>query len=305
MGPPLILLTRSSRLALVQADLALQALQEAGIDARLRTCCTEGDRDRKTALARFGGRGAFVKAIEEALLDGLGDAAVHSLKDLPSRCPQGLRLAGVLPRGAAGDVLVSRRSASLATLPEGASVGTSSPRRSAQLLRERPDLSVVPLRGDVPTRLRKLAEGRYDGIVLARAGLDRLGPAPEHCTPLPFLPAPCQGIIALESRDDGEATRAAALVNHSPTWYAALAERRLLQRLQVGCHVPFAALATLEAQTMTCRAEILGSRGVAFASLSVSGRVDSPREALQLGDTLAERFLRDSGAIQLIREARQ
>ncbi|MCF7936698.1 MAG: hydroxymethylbilane synthase [Synergistales bacterium] len=301
----MILLTRASSLALAQAARAQEALCRAGYSTEIATCWTEGDRDQHRALARFGGSGAFCKAIEEALLAGRGDAAVHSLKDLPSRCPRGLRLAGVLSRDASGDVLVSRDGATLATLPERALIGTSSIRRRAQLLRARPDLQITHIRGNVPTRLQKLAEGRYDGIVLARAGLDRLGCAPEHCLALPFLPAPCQGIIALETLEGGEAEHAAATVTHSPSWYAALAERRLLQRLQVGCHVPFAALGVCEEGAMTLQAEILHSEGREHYRYATSGSVDSDDDALRLGDVLAERFLENGDAMTLIREARQ
>ena len=175
------LLTRGSALALIQAELMAEPLRRAGHQVEIVPRATRGDRDVHSPLPSFGGVGAFSSCISEALLEGSGEGAVHSLKDLPSRCREGLALAAVLPREREGDVLVPREGHTLDTLPPGSVVGTSSPRRRAQLLRSRPDLEVTHIRGNLPTRLKKLKEGPYDAIILAAAGLERL----EYCLTRP------------------------------------------------------------------------------------------------------------------------
>ena len=197
------LLTRGSTLALVQTERVASSLRFLGLDVDLDPVSTKADRDTISPLCSFGGSGAFSSCIEEALLRGMGDGAVHSLKDLPSCCREGLEIAAVCPRDSVEDLLLCREEQNLENLPRGAVVGTSSPRRRAQLLRLRPDLSVRELRGNVATRLQKLHDGLYDAIVLAHAGLDRLGIRTQNTMPLPFLPAPCQGIIALEAPLNG------------------------------------------------------------------------------------------------------
>ncbi len=169
------LLTRGSALALLQAERMALPLREKGLDVEIVPLSTRGDRDTVSPLCSFGGSGAFSGCIEEALLGGKGDGAVHSLKDVPSCCRDGLEIASVLPRDSAGDVLVSRGGHTLETLAEGAVVGTSSPRRKAQLLRVRPGLSVREIRGNLSTRLKKMEDGLYDALVLAAAGLERMG----------------------------------------------------------------------------------------------------------------------------------
>jgi len=287
---------------MAQAETIRLALAACGIEADLLTCRTHGDRDRTSPLTSFGGTGAFVRAIEEALLAGKGDAAVHSLKDLPSMIPEHLRLSAVAERGAVGDILITRGGENLDGLTEGAVLGTSSPRRKAQILRARPDIKVANIRGNVTTRLKKLEEGNYDGIVVAKAGLDRLGIAPEHSSILPFIPAPCQGIIALETMDEALVTEKAIKINHRDTWLCAIAERVLLRRLGVGCHVPFAALATVESGEMHISAEILEDDGSDYSAFSVSNTADSEEEASELGEELAGMFLSDGKAIKLIKE---
>jgi len=194
------LLTRSSPLAMAQARMWKDRIESLGHSVRLLDVSTHGDRDRRRHLACFGGFGAFVKALEDRLLSGQGHGAVHSLKDVPSVQPDGLVIAGVLERGPRGDVLVTREGLLLEELPEGASVGTSSLRRTAQILRARRDLKVLCCRGNVHSRLRKLEDGHFDAIILAKAGLERLGikvPFRE----LPFITSPAQGAVALEARE--------------------------------------------------------------------------------------------------------
>src|SRR5262245_57160213 len=192
--------TRGSALALAQAGLVRAGL---GADAEIVPMRTEGDRLADATLAAVGGKGLFVREIEEALLRGQIDVAVHSLKDLPAEPPAGLALVAFLPREDARDVLVALRSVTLDDLPPGAVIGTSSPRRRGLGLAAGPDLGVEPIRGNVDTRLRKLAAGGFEAVLLAAAGLRRLGLAPAHCAPLDperFVPAVGQGIIAVEAR---------------------------------------------------------------------------------------------------------
>jgi hydroxymethylbilane synthase len=244
--------TRGSDLALSQARhiIALLERHHPGVDFRIVEVSTRGDRDRETPLHRAGGVGLFVKGLEVALLDDEIDLAVHSLKDMPSRVPPDLALAAVPRRADPRDTLVSAAGGTLMDLPPGAWVGTGSPRRRAQILALRPDLQVVGIRGNVDTRLRKLFAGDYDAVVLAAAGLIRLGregAVTEWLSPQVLLPAAGQGALAVEIRADDEETRAlAAAANHQAAWAAARAERSFMARLGAGCHVPAAAYAVVE-----------------------------------------------------------
>ncbi|MGI6783682.1 MAG: hydroxymethylbilane synthase [Aminivibrio sp.] len=284
------LLTRGSALALIQAELMAEPLRRAGHQVEIVPRATRGDRDVHSPLPSFGGVGAFSSCISEALLEGSGEGAVHSLKDLPSRCREGLALAAVLPREREGDVLVPREGHTLDTLPPGSVVGTSSPRRRAQLLRSRPDLEVTHIRGNLPTRLKKLKEGPYDAIILAAAGLERLGVMPGEASDLPFLPAPCQGIIALETPLGSELYELGRAITHGETHLCAAAERSLLRRLGVGCHVPFAALARMEGGILSLEAEIIHPLGSKTLSLSCKGPISSEGDAVRAGEALGERF---------------
>jgi len=294
------ILTRGSALALVQAERMAADLRGSGCSIEIVPWTTRGDRDTDSPLCSFGGSGAFSGCIEEALILGKGDGAVHSLKDIPSCCRAGLEIAAVLPRDSYADVLVCRENAVFDTLPEGASVGTSSPRRKAQILRIRPDLSVRNIRGNLSTRLQKLEEGQYDSIILARAGLDRLGISPEYAGELPFLPAPCQGIIALEAPMDSPLFAIGRSVSHRETHLCSLAERSLLRRLGVGCHVPFAAKAQMQGEMLTLEAEILDPLGRDCLRLSCTTAVYGEQDALKAGDTLAESFQENPDAARLL-----
>jgi hydroxymethylbilane synthase len=244
--------TRASLLARTQSGQVAAALSERlGAAVELVEVRTDGDADQRTPLASFGGVGVFVAAVREAVLRGEADLAVHSLKDLPTGPAAGLRVGAVPPREDPRDALVARDGATLATLPEGATVGTGSPRRAAQLLALRPDLGVVAVRGNVDTRLRTVAEGTLDAVVLAYAGLARLGrvdAVTEVLEPDQMLPAPGQGALAVECRDvdvDAALLDALRALDDDATRVAVTAERSLLATLEAGCSAPVGAHATV------------------------------------------------------------
>jgi len=241
--------TRTSPLALAQAAGVADALRRLGVEVDIVPMKTEGDRLASARLADVGGKGLFVREIEEALLRGTIDVAVHSLKDLPALLPAGLCLAAFPPREDPRDVLVTRTGRSLQELAAGAVVGTSSPRRRALVLAARPDVMVEPLRGNVDTRLGKLESGAFDAIILAAAGLRRLGVQPPHAValaPEEFIPAVGQGIIAVEARADDDKTLAAlAILDDGETRACAEAERAFLACLGASCNSPLAAHATV------------------------------------------------------------
>ena len=245
----LTIATRESRLALWQAE-HVRALLAArlGVDVRLLGMTTRGDQILDRTLSKVGGKGLFVKELETALEERRADLAVHSLKDMPMELPAGFALAAVLEREDPRDAWVSPRHASLAELPQGARVGTSSLRRVSQLASQRPDLRIEPLRGNLDTRLRKLDAGEHDAIVLAAAGLVRLGLSARirMCfEPSLMLPAAGQGALGIEIRADDEPLRAAlAGLIHTPTWLAVHAERAVSRGLGGSCSMPLAAHAT-------------------------------------------------------------
>jgi hydroxymethylbilane synthase len=247
--PPLRIGTRGSALALWQANHVKARLEDQGEAVELRAIATSGDRMLDRRLESIGGKGAFLKEIEEALLAGEIDLAVHSLKDVPTQLPDGLTLCAFLERADPRDALVSRSGAGLDALPRGARLGTTSLRRQSQLRARRPDLVVADLRGNVDTRLRRLREGAFDAILLAVAGIARLGRAAEiseRLDPDVLLPAPGQGVVALECRaGDERMARLAAALHHPPTARAVTAERAFLSALGGGCNVPLGALAEL------------------------------------------------------------
>jgi hydroxymethylbilane synthase len=281
--------TRSSALALVQARSIVAGLADPAEIVPMRT---EGDRLAEARLAVVGGKGLFVRELEEALLRGQIDVAVHSLKDLPAELPPGLCLAAFPPREDARDVLVARQPVTLESLARGARVGTSSPRRRALLLALRPDLTVNPIRGNVDTRLRKLGGGDWDAIVLAAAGLRRLALVPEHATALDpdvVVPAVGQGILAVEARADDDDTRGRlARLDHPGTRACALAERAYLARLGASCHTPMAGHARLDGDTLRMSAVVASEDGRRV--LRASGAAPAS-EAGRLGHELAETLL--------------
>jgi hydroxymethylbilane synthase len=287
--------TRASALALAQARAVTAGL--GGTEIEIVPMRTEGDRLAEARLAVVGGKGLFVRDIEEALLRGDIDLAVHSLKDLPAEQPAGLTLAAFLAREDARDVLVTRRKATLATLAPGARVGTSSPRRRALLLAARADLAVEPIRGNVDTRLRKLGAGDWDAIVLAAAGLRRLALAPEHCASLDpdvFVPAVGQGVIVVEARAHDHATHARLARIDDPTARAcALAERAYLARLGASCNTPMAAYARLDAGLVHMSAVVASEDGARVLRASATAPV---ADAVRLGRELAETLLQRGAA---------
>jgi len=269
MSTPLVIATRESRLALWQAQHVAALLRERlGASVELLGMTTRGDQILDRTLAKVGGKGLFVKELEEALDDGRAHLAVHSLKDVPMDLPAGFVLAAVLEREDPRDAFVSVRHAAFDALPHGAVVGTSSLRRAVQLRALRPDLVIEPLRGNLDTRLRKLDDGGYDAIVLAAAGLKRLGLAARIRAlfePDRMLPAAGQGALGIELRADaGPLSAQIATLTHAPTWLAAQAERAVSRTLGGSCSLPLAAHAVLEGGVLRLRA-LLGDADLARA----------------------------------------
>ncbi len=295
--------TRGSPLAVRQAELVAEALRRAwpGLAVELVPLATSGDKLAHASLAEVGGKGLFVKEIEEALLDGRVALAVHSLKDLPAELPPGLTLAAFPAREDPRDALVSRDAPGLAALPRGARVGTGSLRRRVQLLARRPDLVVEPIRGNVETRLRKLHEVPYDAVVLAVAGLRRLGLAPAGAVvlePDEMLPAVGQGVLAVETRaDDASTRRLAAPLDDPATRAAASAERAFLARVGGSCATPLAAHAWLEGQSLRLETFLATPDGTRLLRDGDRGDALAPAE---LGRRVAERMLA-RGAADIIR----
>lgn len=299
--------TRASSLALWQANHVVGRLRATTPELNIHVAriTTQGDRLRDRALSQIGDKGLFVKEIEDALLAGEIDLAVHSLKDVPTELPDGLAVGAILEREDPRDALVTADGrSSLATLPVGARVGTSSLRRQAQLLAVRPDLQVVDLRGNVDTRLRMLDTEKYDAIVLARAGLVRLGHAEAITESLAvdvMLPAVGQGALCIEIRaEDRNVKNVVALLDHQPTHQAALAERAFLHRLGAGCQAPIGAYASMSDTRLHLRGLVASLDGSRLVRDEISGRAT---EAVWLGTTLAERVLESGGHI-LLEEAR-
>ena len=295
--------TRGSALAMWQAEWTRTALErgEPGVMAAVVTIRTTGDRITDVPLAEVGGKGLFTKELDEALLDGRIDAAVHSLKDLPFDLPAGLLLAAVCEREDPRDALVSD-GRTLDRMPTGARIGTSSMRRRAQILARFPDVEVMTLRGNVDTRLRKLDDGAYDGIILAAAGLKRLGHAgriTEILRPEVMLPAIGQGALAIVClAADMETRQAVGMLDDPDTRAAVTAERAVMARLDGSCRIPIAAYAVTDDVTLRLEGLIASLDGARV----VSARSEGPRaDAGAVGRRLAER-LRASGGEEILRE---
>lgn len=286
--------TRGSALALAQVALATTALQavDSRVDVPVIEITTQGDRDRVTPLTQLGGQGVFAAAVREAVLDGRAEIAVHSLKDVPTEAVPGLTLGAMLERADPRDAFVGGQGRRLAELPSGARVGTSSQRRRALLRALRPDLEVVELRGNVDTRLRKVADGEVDGALLAAAGLVRLGrfaEATQVFDAMEFLPAPGQGVIAVECREDDAATLALlARLDDARTRAAVEAERGFLGALGSGCTLPVGAYARVDGDLVALRAMIATVEGATPVFADASGPI---AQAAALGQGLGERML--------------
>jgi hydroxymethylbilane synthase len=282
----LVIASRGSQLALWQARWVAAQLSAAGHQCRIEIVKTTGDKITDVPLAKVGTKGLFTREIEEALLDGRADLAVHSLKDLPTELPEGLVLAAVPEREDPRDAVVGSK---LADLPLGARVGTSSLRRAAQLRQLRPDLQVESVRGNLDTRLRKLDEGQYDAILLAAAGLKRLGwggRIAEILAPEQMCPAVGQGALAIETRAGFEGV---ALLDHPATHAAVLAERAVLRALGGGCQVPIGAYATLSGDRIHILAIVAAPDGTQVIRANAEG---AAADAAQIGARLADDLLK-------------
>ncbi|MBO0845757.1 MAG: hydroxymethylbilane synthase [Nocardioides sp.] len=291
--------TRASALATIQSEWVADRLRAAlGRGVELVEITTEGDTSRQP-LAQLGGTGVFVSALRQALLDGRIDVAVHSLKDLPTDPAAGIALAAIPQREDPRDVVVARDGLTLAELPVGSTVGTGSPRRAAQLLALGLGLEISDIRGNVDTRIRKVRDGAYDAIVLARAGLARLGrldEATEVLDPLQMLPAPGQGALAVETREVDDLTDDVAVLDDPRTRAAVTAERAVLATLEGGCAAPIGVLAEVaegeHGDELWVRAAALSPDGTLAVRMSATG---DPADAAGVGDRLAVLML-DEGA---------
>lgn len=287
------LVTRGSALALAQSRWVAGELQRLhpGLAVELKILKSEGDQRTDVALSAVGGQGLFTKALEEALQRGEADLAVHSLKDLPTQLAPGLALAAVSAREDWRDAWVSAKAATPWELPQGALVGTGSLRRRAQLLQRRPDLRFAELRGNVDTRLRKVAEGEVDGAVLALAGLKRLG-LQEKARSIfggeEMLPAPGQGFLGIETKDRSDALRYCRYLNVPQAEAEALAERALLARLEAGCHAPLGALALTQGDALHLQA-FIGLKPERPLRAELRG---SAKDPVALGWALADQVLK-------------
>lgn len=298
MKANLIIGTRQSLLALWQSNHIAGLLRKQYPDCQvtLKKTVTKGDRILDVPLAQIGGKGLFTKEIETELLDGTVDLAVHSLKDMPTVLPEGLCLTAITTRANVGDAFVSNKYASFSELPQGAVLGTSSLRRKAQLLAVRPDLKIVDLRGNVDTRLRKLDEGQMDAIILAAAGLERLGHADRIREIIPTtvcLPAVGQGALAIECRSDNKEVREMlAFLNDLPTKQATDAERTFLGLIEGGCQVPIGVHAEVENDNVKIEAVIASLDGSKVLRNNITGPA---ADAVGLGRKLGQQMLAEGG----------
>lgn len=291
----LTIATRESRLALWQAGHVKALLEQQGHQVTLLGMTTKGDQILDRSLSKVGGKGLFVKELEVALEAGQADLAVHSLKDVPMELPEGFSLACVMEREDPRDAWVSSRYASLADLPQGAVVGTSSLRRMALVRAMRPDLKIEGLRGNLDTRLKKLDDGLYDGIVLAAAGLKRLGLESRiraTFSPEEMLPAAGQGALGIEVRADrAEVVQVLQSLLHTPTWLAVSAERAVSRVMGGSCSMPLAAYATLQGDVLSIRATWGDPEGVLpLVHAQAQGNVGDGLAATQLGEAVARQL---------------
>jgi hydroxymethylbilane synthase len=288
--------TRGSKLARVQAGMVARLLQDRGTACEIVPVKTTGDRILDRPLADAGGKGLFTKELEEALLSGAIDFAVHSMKDVPTALPEGLIIAAILPREDPSDVFIAKAVRTLSELPAGARVGTSSVRRKAQILRSRPDVQCVPLRGNVDTRLAKLEAGETDAILLAMAGLKRLGVADRVTSvlnPEEWLPSLAQGAVGIEIRlSDARTASLIAALNDEAASIELDCERAFQAALDGSCRTPIAGLARVDGKRLSFRGEVIAQDGSDFAAtdfqirLGAEPRLDAARAGREAGVAL-------------------
>jgi hydroxymethylbilane synthase len=294
----MIIGTRGSALALAQTEMIRKQILTRFQDSEIaiRIIKTSADKDQTSSIRAGSSVGVFVKELENALLSGQIDMAIHSMKDVPTKIPDGLQIAAIPEREDARDALIANSAATLAGLPPGSLIGTGSVRRQAQILSFRPDLRVKDIRGNIDTRLNKLGDGIYDAIILACAGLNRLGLQHRISSPLDFdqmLPAPGQGAIAIETRsDDPRIPPIAAILNHVPTAVAVSAERSFLRCMGGGCNVPVAVYARLDGDFVEIEGLVASPDGKSVIRESIRKNVESADEAAVL---LADRILLQGG----------
>lgn len=307
MAREIIVGTRESSLAMWQTNWVVDSLKKMNPEYTFQIVSmkTQGDKILDVALAKIGDKGLFTKELEVAMLNREIDLAVHSMKDLPTVLPEGLTIGAMCERVDPRDVVISREGVPLGQLPEGAMIGTSSLRRCAQLLNYRPDLQLEPLRGNLNTRMAKLERNNLDAIILAAAGVERLGWGDRITERLSIdvcLPAVGQGSIGIEIREgDQEVSAVVQKINHAPTWAAITAERALLKKLEGGCQIPIGALGTVDGDQLTLRGVVAGLDGQELIRDQISGPV---AEAAALGVNLALRLL-EMGADKILRTVRQ
>ena len=299
----LVIATRESPLAMVQAEWVkaqLMALHPA-LSVSLLPLTTQGDKRLEVSLRTLGGKGLFVKELEQALLDGQADIAVHSMKDVPMTLPPGLAMPVITHREDVRDVFISTQYQSVMQLPTGGCVGTASLRRQTQLLALRPDLNMQVLRGNIQTRLKQLALGRFDAIVLAAAGLIRMGCQSDitaYFSVKEMLPAGGQGALGIECRENDAHTHALiAALNHLPTFQAVTAERAVCKVLDGGCQVPIAAYATVHHQQLSLEARVMNEKGTRIIQAHLSGEAT---QAQTLGTRVGEQ-LKEQGADAILK----
>lgn len=287
--------SRGSQLALWQANWVKAELERlhSNVDINIRVITTSGDKIQDVPLAKIGGKGLFVKEIEEALLAKEVDLAVHSMKDVPMEIPAELVVSVITKRESPLDALISKNGERLVNLPQGATIGTSSLRRSSQLLKYRVDFKIHPLRGNVDTRLRKVKTGNYDAIILASAGLNRLGwtsHITEEISEEILLPAMGQGALGIETRlEDTKTYDFISPLNHKQTNYAVTAERALVGRLDGGCQVPIGAYAKIENNLISLKGLVASLDGETIYTSENTGPVD---DAINIGQELGSRLLK-------------
>ena len=290
--------TRGSKLALTQTNLVADSLKKIGLGITVKICVikTSGDIMQDVALTKIGGKGVFVKEIEDALLSGTVDLAVHSMKDVPTEIPEGLTFAAIMKREDVRDVLVSKDNRKMEFMPRGARIGTGSMRRSAQLLAILPDLSIVSLRGNIETRVKKIEAENLQGVILAAAGMKRLGLTEKISQYLPIetmLPAVGQGALGLEIRENDDDLKAiVANLNHAPTAAEITAERSFLRHLGGGCLLPIAAFGKLEGDKLSLEGLVAAPNGESVIRDKVRGSI---AEADELGLRLAEMIMEKGG----------